>query len=522
MRRIRACKVPASLSSVIIQLVERKTEHLLGELQKAAASEATLAEPERKEILKQLREFRKRVEEIEKAYKAGDLESWIEPQGAEGRTWKQELQYARRNRKERYVPQLTYPALERGYLDPSKPEETKLDTKGGLEALRALQDELPETFRAIPQIATQTIEKKRKEFLFLQAVKDKEHKEAVRNMPHSAPSLELVQYAQEVYQKRLEPQREKTPVGEKLAKVRFHAYDFQEYFEYALELIGATNWKTEVTRRVSRVTVSPEKRTVYIPYKNKLSGIRLLALIAHEIGVHVATGVNAERNGFGSTYLGTEGTVLNEGLAKLAEKDVEEMLQGFANPPRPYYVLTIQKALETGGDFWSAHDYLVELRRKELEAQRKYEEEKTGNEGKYTNKYVSDETYKTVRKILKRIFRGAVDLSRGGYVYTKDKAYLEGEVMAQKIKEQGLLGYMLAGKFDLPTAIYLLKIGGIPKSAAYLTVEVAQKIWNKPEDRDFIENLRWYRANYNPPYWREFGLTDEEYAKRWIELGKST
>lgn len=483
--------------------MEKPSDLIVGQIKQAAENPRPLSPEQKEAIIGELKAFSLEVERIDKTFKAGDLESWIAPEGLDGRTWRQEISYAGKNRERGYVPQLSYPALARGFLDPENPE-AKLDIGGGLQALQVLKENLQTQFGNISPIASQMIERKEREFKFLQAVRDGDHQAAIENMPHGKPSEELVAYAQAAYDKDLQPKPKRNATARKLADNKITSDELKEYFEYAMQLLGAKDWRVRIVPKQGSITVYPEGREVKIPPRREYSGIRVLSLIAHEIGAHVGTSHNSEQNGFGSVSLGTETDVLQEGLAKLAEREVEAIILGYETNPGPYYVLGIQKAIETNGDFWAVYDYLITLRRDELTAQ--------GRESDYIEKNVKDVPLQTLR----RIFRGAVDLSAGEYVYTKDKAYLEGEMIAEKIKEAGLLGYMLAGKYDVPTAIFLLENGVTPPEAVKLTIDVARKIWAKEGDRDFLVNLNWYRENYNDPYWRESGITDEQYIEAMI------
>ena len=483
--------------------MEKPSSELVAQIQ-AAASPETPTPEEREVLIRELQDFTKQVEHIDRTYKAGAMESWISPHGREGRTWSQELDHAVAHRHEGYVPQMTYPALERSYHEENDRDGTKLDTTAGLQELEQLEVDVAEKYKHISPVALVLIYHKKREFRFLEAVKSGDSKGVIANMPFGRPSDELVKFANAAYEADLRPKPKKNETAEKLSGNTFNSRDLKEYFEYAIQLLGAKEWRVEISTKQQVITVYPENKKVGIPPRRKVDGIELLKLTAHEIGAHVGTTYTAESNGFGTTSLGKDASILQEGLAMLAEREIEQLILGYPENPGPYYVLGIQQALENGGDFWKTYDYLIDLRKKELIAQGRSE------------KYIDKNLQAVPRRVLARIFRGSVDLSHGGYVYTKDKAYLEGEMIAEKIKEVGLLGFMLAGKYDIPTAIFLLQNRVIPKDAVNLTIDVAHKIWANQGDKDFLVNLNWYRENHNDPYWREFGVTYEEYIQAMI------
>src|SRR3989344_4205825 len=118
--------------------MEKPSSELVAQIQ-AAASPETPPSEEREVLIRELQDFTKQVEHIDRTYKAGAMESWISPHGREERTWSQELDHAVAHRHKGYIPKMTYPALESGYHDENDIEGTKLDTVAGLQALQQLE-----------------------------------------------------------------------------------------------------------------------------------------------------------------------------------------------------------------------------------------------------------------------------------------------------------------------------------------------------------------------------------------------
>lgn len=461
---------------------------------------------ERDQIISELQALTKETSEIDLKFKAGAFLSWFEPTGDQGRSWDEEMDYALAHRHEGYVPKMRYPAIERGYLDPDNRESSGFDFDGGMNKLEEMTQDLETRFKKTRDIAKEMIERKRLEFLFISAVKNGDHESVIKYMPYKTPDDELVSFARACHESDLNPKSPKTKFEERLDKNILSANEAKEYFEYALSQIDARGWKVKLSDKRKAVSVSSDAKEVSLWQGEQIKASTMIKLIAHEIGIHAGTAVNAERNGFGGAAIGEESEILQEGLATVAENDIEMLLYGSRSDPAPNYVLAINESSENGGDFWKTYEFIKKTKIESLTARGKTPEEA---------EKISE---KTAKRILRRIYRGSVDLGKGGYTFTKDKAYLEGELSAQKIKDAGLLGYMLSGRFDIPTAIYLLKNGVIPKDAVHLVADVAQRIWSNEGDRDFFVNLQYYRENYNQPYWREQGLSDEEYLRRWQEM----
>lgn len=474
--------------------MEEGSEILIKDLKKAHETKFIWR---KEKVIKELQEFTKEIERVDTECLAGAFESWFEPSGSEGRTYEAEIDFALANRDKGYVPRFTYPALERGYLDENRKEETRLDLEGAHKAIPRAEE-----FPTISKIAQDIIDRKHKSLFFLRDIQIGEFEDLAEFTPYSPPSKELVDYAKKVYEEDLKPMEKKTELTKKLKEEKLTQTEMVEYVKYALSLLGAKDWKVEITKEKKAFSVLSATETVLIPEK-EISILKFLTTLAHE-SIHIATAVNAKRMGLGTISLGEEADALQEGMAKLAENDVETMILGKTErASNPYYVLGMEKAHETYGNFWETFDYLVKIRVMELSAMGKSDD------------YIEKHKYVTPKIVVRRIFRGTPDLTKGGYVYHKDKIYLEGELTANKIRKEGLLGYFLAGKFDIATATFLIKTGVLPKEAVNLTSKVIEKIWENAGDKDFLTNTGWFRENYNPPYWRELGISDEAYFEAW-------
>ena len=480
------------------------SEQFISDLEKAVKKDIATNPENIKRISRQLKEFSLEIETLSSDYMGGEFSSWIVAEGDKGRDWNKEIRYAIKKRPDGYIPQPTYPRLNRGYIDVDK--KGGLRITAGLEKIEEIVIRIQTKYPDIAHLAQSNLNHKRRQFLFLGALLDGNEEEAARHLPWDLPTEELIQYAHKVYGEDMKPKPPDSPMAKTLKAIKFHSGEIKAVFEYATGLLGIEGFKWIISSETKSITISTNTMTGKIPLTREVNGITLLSLVNHEIGVHLGVLAQSLRNGFGTASLGIGAGVIHEGIAKLVEEDVEEMILGYSEPPGPYRVLGIARAIENGGDFWDTFDYLVSLREAEYKAQGKDE------------KFIEKNKYSLPITALRRIFSCRLDLSKKGYIRTSEKAYLEGRMIAAKIREKGLLGYLLAGKFDIPTVVYFLETGVIPKTAVDLTVEVAQRIWGNEEDRDFITKIAEIRENYNPPYWREYGITDKEYLAAWRKM----
>ncbi len=176
------------------------------------------------------------------------------------------------------------------------------------------------------------------------------------------------------------------------------------------------------------------------------TGKNVLGLIGHEIESHVRQSMNGEMAfRFGGTALKIDGEGLYEGLAKQADlRFSREYFGEDGGKPLPYYVKSIRMA-QDGATFTEVFMENYRLRRAVSE-----------NSDPYDQKLLNNCWATTYR-----VFRGSTDPeNRAHYAMPKDKAYLEGYLMAEELERMGYgsynqaaittgAGLRLLGMFDI-------------------------------------------------------------------------
>jgi hypothetical protein len=119
---------------------------------------------------------------------------------------------------------------------------------------------------------------------------------------------------------------------------RIHHDDVRAYFAAGVKALGADGWTVVIDRRggsrtTRNMSVNQERKQVVVPEGFALSPKRALALLAHEVGTHLARRVNGE-----STKLQLFGAGLDryrpfeEGLAIAREGTLRGIVDRFDNP----------------------------------------------------------------------------------------------------------------------------------------------------------------------------------------------
>lgn len=190
-------------------------------------------------------------------------------------------------------------------------------------------------------------------------------------------------------------------------------------FEKTLAQYGFAGWRIIIKPTVSRVAVSPSKRSMVIRENAKFSENDIKSLLVHEIGVHVLRAMNGYRQHyeiFGSDaipgYLPTE-----EGLAALHEMKVNALSN---NRQRRFAGRVVASHLALKGSFREVFNELC--------------------------KYF---TPKDAYALTLRVKRGLKDTSQvGGFI--KDHVYLEGKLALEDfIAHGGNITPLYAGKIGL-------------------------------------------------------------------------
>ncbi len=190
-------------------------------------------------------------------------------------------------------------------------------------------------------------------------------------------------------------------------------------FEKALQQYGFAGWNITIKSAVSRVAVSPSKRSIVIKDTAKFSENDIKSLLAHEIGVHVLRTMNGYRQHyevFSSDalpgYLPTE-----EGLAMINEQRAGAL---GSNRLRRFAGRVIAASLALKGSFREVHTELAKFF-----------------------------TPRDAFALTVRVKRGLHDTSAvGGFI--KDHVYLQGKLeLDEFVAHGGTLTPLYAGKIGL-------------------------------------------------------------------------
>jgi len=208
---------------------------------------------------------------------------------------------------------------------------------------------------------------------------------------------------------------------QKLEKKTYDALGIKSAFEYALVLYGFENdWTVVISDKVSAIDVRDksqnERPSIYIPSHRTVSGVKLLELIGHEIECHVRQSMNGNSllPHLGGGKLKTDDETFYEGLALMSDVDFSlKYLGDDTKKPKPYYTMAIKLARE-GKDFYEVFRTIYWFR--------------SAVEGE-------EKALGTSWSTCFRVFRGITETKTNRYKYacSKDKAYLEGYLYAEKM-----------------------------------------------------------------------------------------
>lgn len=216
-------------------------------------------------------------------------------------------------------------------------------------------------------------------------------------------------------------------IRQRLKGLEFNAEKIRENFIWMAGQCGFAGTRpVEISDTTTSIDVrdkSSRGAVVSIPTDRKVSGLKLVELIGHEILCHWGDSERAARALplLGSGALKPADEVLYEGHATLTDYNTHFFL-GDKAPQRqlPFYVMAMDWARH-GHNFAETAAYMYEHIRPT----------------KLSDEAALTQTWTTCL----RIFRG----SRGGdggkypcYAFTKDRAYFEGRLVAEKLHEQKL------------------------------------------------------------------------------------
>lgn len=235
-----------------------------------------------------------------------------------------------------------------------------------------------------------------------------------------------------------------------LFKMSFDAQAIKFWLEWS---IGEYGWEipVEITPRSAYITVHCDPASgisVTIPEKKVVNGVRLLALNRHEIECHARDFMNSMalirpfgvKHGLGHV---DGSSVLAEGHAVLEETKFFKEFFGQDSYPAPWYVLAMDMVKNSHYGFNGTADSIREW----LEA--------TG---------VADPLRRTADawKYTYRIFRGNGQTGPNDeaerFIFTKDRAYLEGFLVAEGLEKAGLSHWLSLGGFSREELVDIAKV----------------------------------------------------------------
>jgi hypothetical protein len=183
--------------------------------------------------------------------------------------------------------------------------------------------------------------------------------------------------------------------------------------------------------------------------------------------------------------MGSDWETVQEGFAKLNEESVMKAVIGDSYKrigSSPYYVLAMAKARESidkGGkaDILEIYDHIFDLKKKDIAVDQRKLSRYAYDEGFSDMEAALDhKTDEETKAVLRRVFRGMYP-----YYFPKDKAYLEGEEIARKMRDAHQDGYEYESKADpklLPGLIRLGFFSDILKTQKSREMkDVALRVW---------------------------------------------
>lgn len=396
---------------------------------------------------KRLQNYAKEICGIIKGYE--DMYSFIEPRGADGRNFNEEIDFYLIDRKKGgcYLPNFACPKL---YSIDSKKLKKKIIKLQHIE-----QEAIKEKNKNLKNIILKTIYIIKAKINILIELKNRNTKEAFKyaKIVYGDIDDDLLRKAKNHYNKKIEflKKKRKSKVELILEKKEFCAKDIKFYFDLALNKINLTKKVRVIIRKnVKNISYCRDNihnsNEIVIPVDRKVNGLKLFELMAHEIGIHALVNILSAESGFCGLNFGRDSEAIQEGFALRNEIEIKKKILGSLYSDteiksKPYAILAMKKIKE-GSGVGEVYDYIFDLRKKEYLA-----------EG-CSILESEEKSSKTTKDILRRVYRGFYP-----YYFPKDKIYFEGELLAKKIEEEKKDIYFLQSKIDLCLLSDMIKIG---------------------------------------------------------------
>lgn len=206
------------------------------------------------------------------------------------------------------------------------------------------------------------------------------------------------------------------------------AEEIKYFFQWAMEeYLPGHAWPIKILKECSAIDVRDKSEfghpIIAIPEDRRVNGLKLAELIGHEIECHWRNSINAKYIG----ALKCDSEVVYEGLAKLKDHSFNKKYLNEEVEPIPYYILSMEKALN-GANFVDVAKYIFAMLPK-----------------KEKNLYAKTWNY------TYRVFRGISNTGENleAYAFTKDRAYFEGYLYAKSLRKHGMEEYLSFGTLNM-------------------------------------------------------------------------
>lgn len=216
-------------------------------------------------------------------------------------------------------------------------------------------------------------------------------------------------------------------IRRRLKSMELDAEQIRKHFVWMAEQCGFAGTRpVEISDTTTSIDVrdkSSRGAVVSIPIDRKVSGLKLVELVGHEILCHWGDSERAARvlPLLGSGALKPADEVLYEGHATLTDYNTHLFLGDKASQQQlPFYVMAMDWAWH-GHDFAETADYMYDYVR--------------------PTKQRDEEALKQTWTTCFRVFRGSRGIRSSkhpNYAFTKDRAYFEGRLIAEKLHKQKL------------------------------------------------------------------------------------
>jgi hypothetical protein len=219
----------------------------------------------------------------------------------------------------------------------------------------------------------------------------------------------------------------------------YDAHDIQKLFSVVLNRLGIDAWKATIDQTSSSaINVHHEIREVQIPSTRTMNHEKLLGIILHEIGTHVARRVQGEQSPLALLGLGLNGYErTEEGIATMREQVLDDEIFEYARGERHLAISLCYGLDGQKRDFRAVYTLL-----------QKYLFFKSvilGNAIEQAKESSVDLAWITTE----RAFRGT-DCATAGICFTKDIIYQEGNIAIWSLIEENPAEMLRfnAGRYD--------------------------------------------------------------------------